>query len=441
VSQTYFRAGSALAALLLLAACGQKTLAPGAQYGANPELPAPQNYLLPPMRIAKPIGWGTAETPVVPAGLKIEAIATGFMHPRMVYTLPNGDVLVVESNGPKAPINRPKDFIEGKIKGYSGSGRPGGNRITLLRDEKGDGHYSLRTTFIDHLNSPFGVALVGNTLYVADTDAVLAFPYTTGETQITAPGVKLTDLPAFPIDHHWTKSLAASPDGSKLYVGVGSNSNVAENGMEAEVGRAAIWEIDRQSGLKRIYASGIRNPTGLAFGPEGKLWAIANERDEIGPDLVPDYLTQVKEGAFYGWPYSYYGQHVDVRVQPQRPDMVAKAIAPDYAMGSHVAVLGIAFSQATSLPAQYRSGVFIGEHGSWDRNPLSGYKVVYVPFQDGRPSGPPQDLVTGFLTPDGKAKGRPVGVTLDKTGALLIADDLGNIVWRVSAANPATGGH
>jgi glucose/arabinose dehydrogenase len=364
------------------------------------------------------------------------------MHPRTVYPLPNGDVLVVESNGPKAPIYRPKDYIAGLVKGRAGAGAPGGNRITLLRDVDGDGKPDLRTTFLDHLNSPYGVVLVGDRLYVANTDAILSFRYIPGETRITEPGVVLTDLPAAPINHHWTKSLTASPDGSRLYVGVGSNSNVTENGIAVEQDRAAVWEVDRATGFKRILASGLRNPTGLAFEPTtGKLWAIVNERDEIGPDLVPDYLTSVREGAFYGWPYSYFGNHVDVRAQPQRPDLVAQAIAPDYALSSHVAPLGLVFSQAARLGENYGNGVFIGEHGSWDRNPLNGYKVVYVPFRDGRPSGPPQDVVTGFLGPDGKTvRGRPVGVALDHTGALLIADDVGNTVWRASIPGAATAG-
>jgi glucose/arabinose dehydrogenase len=430
-----FRAGCAIAALFAVAACDQKVASPRIQYGANPVLPAPQQYLLPPMRVPPSAGWKQGRTPVVPAGLKVQAFATGFEHPRMVYTLPNGDVLVVETNGPAAPIYRPKDYVEEKVKALAGSSAPGGNRITLLRDINGDGVADVRTTFIDHLNSPFGLVLVGDSLYVANTNAILRFPYVSGETRITSPGTKLTDLPAGPINHHWTKSLTASPDGSKLYVGVGSNSNITENGIAAEEGRAAIWEVDRGTGLKRIYAAGLRNPTGVAFEPQtGKLWAIANERDEIGPNLVPDYLTSVRESGFYGWPYSYFGQHVDVRVQPQRPDLVAKAIAPDYALSSHVAPLGMAFSQASRLPARYRSGVFVAEHGSWDRSPLNGYKVVYVPFQAGRPSGPPQDVVTGFLTRDQKnSQGRPVGLAFDHTGALLIADDVGNSVWRVSA--------
>jgi len=432
---TLLRTNCALAALVMLTACGQTVADPSTQYGETPELPAPKQYIMPPMQVPPGEGWDKGQTPVVPAGLQIRAFATGFEHPRNVYVLPNGDVLVVETNGPKAPIYRPKDYVEGKVKALAGSGAPAGNRILLLRDANGDGVPDLRSVFIDHLNSPFGVALVGADLYVAATDAILKFPYTPGETHISAPAVKLTDLPAGAINHHWTKSLTASPDGSKLYVGVGSNSNITENGIPAETGRAAIWEVDRATGLKRIFASGTRNPTGLAFEPTtSKLWAVVNERDEIGPNLVPDYLTSVKESAFYGWPYSYFGQHVDVRVQPQRADLVAKAIPPDYALSSHVAPLGMVFTQASRLPASYRSGVFVSEHGSWDRSPLNGYKVVYVPFRDGRPNGPPQDVVTGFLSPDGaRSQGRPVGIALDRSGALLIADDVGNVVWRVSA--------
>jgi glucose/arabinose dehydrogenase len=433
--QPLLRTSPTVAGLLALAACGHHPASPSTQYGASPPLPSPQQYVLPPTRIAPAIGWGTTGVPTVAAGLEVRAFATGFEHPRQVYVLPNGDVLVVETNGPPAPINRPKDLLFGFFQGRAGSGAPGGNRITLLRDANGDGRPELRTIFIDHLNAPFGVALVGDQLYVADTDALLRFPYVAGATRITAPPVKVTDLPAGAIDHHWTKSLTASPDGSKLYVGVGSNSNIVENGIDAEAGRAAIWEIDRATGFKRIFATGLRNPTGVAFAPgTNTLWAVVNERDEIGPNLVPDYLTSVRRNAFYGWPYSYYGQHVDIRVRPQRPDLVARAVPPDYALSSHVAPLGLVFSSGTSLPARYRAGVFVGEHGSWNRIPLNGYKVVYVPFQAGRPSGLPQDVVTGFLTPDGKARGRPVGVALDRSGALLIADDVGNAVWRVQSA-------
>lgn len=435
MSAPVLRLGFVLASALTLAACNDQAGDPSAEYGADPKLPEPHQYLLPPMKVMPARGWTSGEAPVVPAGMRVQALATGLIHPRVVYALPNGDVLVVESNGPKAPIYRLKDFIEGKIKGLAGSGAPGGQRITLLRDINSEGVPQQRSVFIDHLNSPYGIVLVGNDLYVADTDAILRFPYSPTETHISTPGVKLTDLPAQSPNHHWTKSLTASPDGAKLYVGVGSNSNIIENGIGAEEGRAAIWEVDRATGWSRIYASGLRNPTGLAFEPNtGKLWAIANERDEIGPDLVPDYLTSVREHGFYGWPYSYWGQHVDVRAQPQRPDLVAQAIKPDYGLSSHVAPLGMVFGQNSSLSSHYRDGVFIGEHGSWDRNPPVGYKVVFVPFSNGQPSGPPEDVVTGFLSDDGKTKGRPVGVAIDKTGALLIADDVGNAVWRVSAA-------
>ena len=424
-------AGVALAALAL-AGCNEAGN-PAAQIGANPVLPEPQQYLLPPMHVASVAKWTANETPSVPGGMQVQALARGLQHPRSVYALPNGDILVVESSGPKAPINRPKDLIMGWVQSFAGAGEKGANRITLLRDIGPDGAAKVRTVLLDNLHSPFGVALVGHDLYVADTDAIMRFPYNDGDTHITAPGVKLTDLPGGPIDHHWTKSMVASPDGSKLYVGVGSNSNIAENGMQAEIERAAVWEVDRASGAHRIFASGIRNPTGLQWEPQsGKLWAVANERDELGPDLVPDYLTSVRDGGFYGWPYSYYGQHLDPRIEPQRPDLVASAIAPDYALSSHVAPLGLAFYTGTSLPAAYHGGAFVSEHGSWDRSPLNGYKVVYVPFADGRPSGAAQDVVTGFLTPDNHAHGRPVGLAVDKTGGLLVADDLGNTVWRVT---------
>jgi glucose/arabinose dehydrogenase len=419
---------------LALASCDDAGGNPAMQVGANPALPALQQYLLPPIRIAPPVPWGN-DTPKVPPGLQIHALATGFEHPRSLYVLPNGDILVVESNGPKAPVFRPKDIITAWVETSAGARAKAPNRITLLRDTNGDGIPDERTVFLDHLNSPFGVALVGHFLYVADTDAIVRYPYQDGETAITAPGVKLTDLPGGPIDHHWTKSLVASPDGSKLYVGVGSNSNVTENGIEAEHERAAIWEVDIETGAHRIYASGVRNPTGLQFEPETKkLWAIANERDEIGPDLVPDYLTSVQDGGFYGWPYSYYGQHLDPRVEPQRPDLVASAIVPDYALSSHVAPLGLAMYMGTELPASYRGGTFVSEHGSWDRTPLNGYKVVFVPFANGKPSGVAQDVVTGFLDGDNHTHGRPVGLAVDRRGALLIADDVGNTVWRVSSA-------
>jgi hypothetical protein len=421
-------------ASLGLASCDDTGGDPKVQIGANPALPAIQQYLLPPIRIAPPVPWRN-DTPKVSQGLQIRALATGFEHPRSLYVLPNGDVLVIESNGPKAPVFRPKDLITGVVQGLAGAKAKDANRITLLRDTKGDGVPQLRTVFLDHLNSPFGVALIGHYLYVANTDAIMRYPYEEGQTFITDKGTKLTDLPGGPIDHHWTKALLASPDGSKLYVGIGSNSNVAENGMEAEHERAAIWEVDVATGAHRVYASGVRNPTGMQFEPEtGKLWAIANERDEIGPDLVPDYLTSVRDGGFYGWPYSYYGQHLDPRVMPQRPDLVSKAIKPDYALSSHVAPLGLAMYTASTLPAHYRGGAFVSEHGSWDRTPLNGYKVVFVPFSGGTPSGPAQDVVTGFLDQNSHARGRPVGLAVDRAGALLIADDVGDTVWRVSSA-------
>jgi glucose/arabinose dehydrogenase len=423
--------------LLCLAGCNDGSGDPNAQIGPNPKLPDIQQYLLPPMHIARVVGWKNKdEMPAVAKGLAIHAFATGLQHPRQPYVLPNGDVLVVESKAPKgAAIKRPKEIVMGYVESWATSGGNTGpsNRITLLRDTNGDGVPDIQSVFLDHLNSPFGVALVGNDLYVANTDAIVRYPYNEGDTTITAPGTTLTPLPGGPIDHHWTKSLVASPDGTKLYVGVGSNSNITENGMEAEKNRAAILEVDRASGRFRIFASGLRNPNGLTFEPQsGALWAVINERDELGPDLVPDYMTSVKDGAFYGWPYSYYGQHIDPRVQPQRPDLVAKAIPPDYALSSHVAPLGLAFYTATGLPESYRGGAFVGEHGSWNRDVLNGYKVVFVPFSDGTPSGKAQDVVTGFLNNDGQARGRPVGLAIDKSGALLIADDVGNTVWRVT---------
>jgi hypothetical protein len=385
------------------------------------------------MHLAGKAPWGE-KTPEVIAGLKIRAFARNLENPRSVYVLPNGDVLVVQPDGPAAPPpGRPKDFVMQWMEKKTHSGTKAPNNILLFRDADDDGVPEMHTVFIPNLRSPFGVVLVGNDLYVADTDAILRFPYHAGETTISAPGVKLCDLPAFPIDHHWTKSLTAGLDGTKLYVGVGSNSNITENGMNAEAGRASIWEVDRATGAHHEYATGLRNPNGLQFEPHTHvLWAVVNERDELGPDLVPDYLTSVKRGAFYGWPYSYWGQHVDPRVQPQRPDLVAKAIAPDYGLSSHVAPLGLVFYNDTNLPAHYRGGAFVGEHGSWDRSVFNGYKVVYIPFTDGRPSGMPQDVVTGFL--DGDAmRGRPVGLAIDAHGALLIADDVGNAVWRVTA--------
>jgi glucose/arabinose dehydrogenase len=422
--------------LLVLAGCGPAPIDPQRQFGRDPYLPPLHQYLLPPMHVPKVVDWNGA-APAVAPGLKIQAFASGLANPRSLYVLPNGDVLVVETGGPPAPVSRPKELVMNWVETMAHSRTKPGQRILLFRDTKGNGQPDVKTVFLDHLHSPFGVVLVGNDLYVADTDAVVRFPYTTGQTQITAPGVTLCELPGGPIDHHWTKSLTASPDGTKLFAGVGSNSNITENGIQAEIGRASIWEIDRATGAHREYATGLRNPNGLQFEPVTHiLWAVINERDELGPDLVPDYLTSVQDGAFYGWPYSYYGQHLDPRVEPQRPDLVAKAIAPDYALSSHVAPLGMVFYQGTNLPAHYRGGAFVGEHGSWDRSVLNGYKVIYVPFENGRPAGLPEDVVTGFLADNDHARGRPVGLAVDAQGALLIADDTGNTVWRVSAALP-----
>jgi glucose/arabinose dehydrogenase len=404
------------------------------QAGANPPLPKARNFFAPPMQVPKYVGWRNGEMPKVADGLQIEKIASGLQHPRQVYALPNGDILVAESNSPNAePVTTPKQLIAGLVEGRSGKKAKGANRITLLRKRAdGSGEWE-KSVFIDHLHSPFGMQLIGDTLYVADTDAILKFPYKTGDTSISTTGVELTDLPDR-INHHWTKALLASPDGKKLFVGVGSNSNAGENGIDVEYRRANVLEVDIATGGTRIYAAGIRNPTGLQWEPQtGRLWAVANERDEIGADLVPDYLTSVQEGAFYGWPYSYYGQHVDPRARPPRPDLVAKAIPPDYAIGSHVAPLGLLFYTGTNLPAQYRGGAFIGEHGSWDRSPLSGYSVNYVAFENGKPVGAPKPVVTGFTSDDEKQlHGAPVGLAQDRDGGLVIADDVGDAVWRVT---------
>jgi len=420
----------ALTAPLALAACDK---APDLdQTGARPQLPPQKETMLPPMKIARPAGWNGA-APSVPKGFRITPIATDLKVPRQMLVLPNGDVLVSEGLGGSAPKLRPKDVIAGYIKSLGKSGTKGGDRVTLLRDRDGDGKYELRTVLIGGLNAPYGLALVGDDLYVANQDALLRFPYRDGATRIEGPGDVVTKLPANP-NHHWTKSLTASADGTRLYVGIGSNSNIGERGMALEEERAVVWEVDRASGAHRTYASGIRNPTALAINPANQaVWAVVNERDELGADLVPDYMTSVKPGAFYGWPYSYYGNHVDPRVHPQKPEMVRKAIAPDYALGSHVAALGLTFLTGGGFGGAYADGAFVGEHGSWNRRQLAGYKVVWVPFTNGRPAGKPSDFVTGFIGPDGKARGRPVGVTYDPVRrALLIADDLSNTVWRIT---------
>jgi len=414
----------------LLAACGGDTQP--AQYGASPELPKPQRGLLPDMVIAKPAEWSD-KLPTVPEGYTISAIATDLKIPRQTLVLPNGDILVAEGRGGGAPALKPKDVIAGYIKSKGTSPVKGGNRLTLLRDADGDGAYELSTVFADNLNAPYGLALVDGSLYVANQDALLRFDYQEGQTKASGAPTKITDLPSA-INHHWTKSLAASADGQTLYVGIGSNSNITERGMAAEVDRAMVWQVDTRSGAHKPYATGLRNPTALAIQPgTGQLWAVVNERDEIGPNLVPDYLTAVQEGRFYGWPYSYWGQHVDDRVRPQNLEKVASAIAPDYALGSHVAALGVTFS-TEAMGSQFADGVFVGEHGSWNRSDPVGYKVVFVPFRDGRPAGPPVDFVSGFRDSDGTTRGRPVGVSVDPRGALIVADDLSNTVWRVAPA-------
>jgi len=413
--------------LVTATACAERSqLLPAQTVGPDPVLPAPSSTPIPTMHVAPAKGWPTGTTPKSPEGRNVTAFATGLEHPRWVYVLPNGDVLVAETNAPQRPDEG--KGIRGRVmklmQTKAGAAVPSPNRIILLRDADGDGVAETRSTFLEGLNSPFGMALVGDTLYVANTDAVVRFPYKDGEQKITAQGEKVVDLPAGTRNHHWTKNLIASPDGSKLYVTVGSNSNAAENGIEIEEGRAAIWEVNTKTGAHRIFAAGLRNPNGLAWEPKtGALYTVVNERDELGNDLVPDYLTAVRDGAFYGWPYSYYGPNVDKRVKPQRPDLVAKAIKPDYALGSHVAALGLAVTN---------EGAYIGQHGSWNRKPFSGYNVVFIPFSNGRPSGQPVEVLNGFLGPKDEAYGRPVGVAFDKRGGLLVADDVGNAIWRVA---------
>jgi len=423
---------------LCLAGCGDASQVPEqSATGANPKLPDPNPTLIPTVNIAPAKGWPEGGKPVAASELAVNAFASGLDHPRWLHVLPNGDVLVAETNAPERPDDGKgiKGFVMRMVQKRAGAGVPSANRITLLRDADGDGVAEVRTVFLKGLNSPFGMALIGNDLYVANTDAVMRFPYEEGATEITAPGIKVADLPAGPLNHHWTKNLIASRDAKRLYVTVGSNSNVAENGLDKEERRAAILEIDPASGQSRVFASGLRNPNGMGWQPEtGELWTVVNERDELGSDLVPDYLTSVKNGGFYGWPFSYWGQHVDNRVKPQNPELVAKAIVPDYALGNHTASLGLTFAEGTLFPERYRNGVFIGQHGSWNRKPLSGYKVIFVPFKSGRPAGEPIDVLTGFVTDDGHALGRPVGVAMDRSGALLVADDVGNAVWRVAPA-------
>ncbi len=435
-----------LAVLLVLmaglAACGDTArlqIADGT--GPTPKLPEPNKTLIPTVNIAPAVGWAKGAKPTAAPGTQVKAFAEDLDHPRWMYVLPNGDVLVAETNSPPKPDDSTgiRGWVMKKVMGRAGAGVPTANRITLLRDTDHDGIAETRSVFLENLNSPFGMALIGNDFYVADTDQLLRFHYTDGQTSLTGQPTKVIDLPAGTINHHWTKNVIASRDGKKLYVTVGSNSNVGENGLDKEQGRAAIWEVDVATGAHRIFASGLRNPNGLGWEPQtGKLWTAVNERDEIGSDLVPDYVTSVKDGAFYGWPFSYYGQHVDVRVKPQNPDLVAKAIAPDYAVGPHTASLGLAFADGKSLPPPFTQGLFIGQHGSWNRNPHSGYKVLFVPFANGQPSGTPVDLLSGFLDANDNAQGRPVGVVTDQRGGVLVADDVGNKIWRVTAAKTQT---
>ncbi len=441
LTKTAALASTALA-LLVIAGCSNEDSSDfdvSQQYGAEPVLPEPRSVLLPDLKVAEVVGWQEGETPTVPEGLTVSVYANDLANPRTVHTLPNGDVLVVQGKAPQGkPTERPKDLIRDFIMSMaqgSGAQSKESNLITLLRDSDRDGTVDERHDLLTGLHSPFGVAFADNTLYVAAADAILAYPYQLGQNQITDEPRVLTPLPGGPINHHWTKDLALSPDGRFLYASVGSNSNAGERGLEAEKGRAAIWQVDRQTGAAKIFASGLRNPNGLTFHPEtGELWAVINERDELGPNLVPDYMTSVKEGAFYGWPWSYYGNHVDERVHPPRPDMVEQAIAPDYALSSHVAALGLTFSNNSAMPEPFRNGAFVGHRGSWNRNQFNGYKVIYVPFENGRPAGMPVDVVTDFLAGE-NTRGRPVGVGIDGTGALLVADDAGNTVWRIAAAD------
>jgi glucose/arabinose dehydrogenase len=432
----------AVSAVVLISVAAQPApMSPEKSYGPNPVLPEPYTPLIPVVNPPKAVGWSEGQKPVAANGMQVTAFATDLDHPRWLYVLPNGDVLVAETNAPHRPDDNKgiKGWFFKFFQKKAGGGVPSADRITLLRDADGDGVPEVRTTFLDELNSPFGMALVGDTFYVANTDAVVSFPYTDGQTEITEPPVKLTDLPAGTLNHHWTKGMIASEDGTKLYVSVGSNSNVAENGFEAEIERAVILEVDIPSGEYRVFASGLRNPVGMAWEPEtGVLWTAVNERDELGNDLVPDYMTSVQDGGFYGWPYSYYGDHVDERVEPQNPNLVAEAIVPDYALGTHTAPLGLTSSEGNSLPAQFANGMFVGQHGSWNREQPNGYEVIFIPFTGGMPSGDPIEVLSGFITDNGDAMGRPVGVIIDASGALLVADDVGNIIWRVTSTQQAS---
>jgi glucose/arabinose dehydrogenase len=430
---------SALAALCLAACANPGSEDPMVGFGPKPPLPEPHTSLIPGVGVPGVVMWPPGAAPKAPPGFVVTRYGEGLDHPRWLFVLPNGDVLVAESAAPPSVGDKANTGIRAWFqkmlmkKVHSIVSSP--NRIVLLRDADGDGVAETRATFAQGLNSPFGMTLAGGTLYVANTDGIVSFPYQSGQTQVAGTGTKVFDLPGPPINHHWSKNVVASPDGARLYATVGSNSNIGDNGLAAEQGRAAIWEYDIATRHARVFADGIRNPNGLDFEPTtGSLWTVANERDEIGPDVPPDYLTSVKDGGFYGWPYSYWGQNVDVRVKPQRPDLVARAIAPDYGLGPHTASLGLTFYRDSAFPARYRGGAFVGQHGSWNRQPLNGYQVIFVPFANGRPQMPAEVFLTGFLNREHKIQGRPVGVAIDKRGALLIADDVGGIVWRVAPA-------
>jgi len=420
-------------AALVLTACAEGSNDPFAGFGARPQLPSPERSLIPTLNARQAVGWPEGVQPTAPAGFTVTRFAGDLAHPRWLLVLPNGDVLVSEASSEPKPAKSIGDWFANRLQAKAGALMESPNRIMLLRDADGDGVAEVRRVFAQGLKRPFGMTLTGGQLYVANDDGVVAFDYVDGQTSVSGQGRKVFDLPGGPINHHWTKNVVASPDGSRLYATVGSNSNVGENGMENEAGRAAVVEYPLPSGPARIYASGLRNPNGLDFEPvTGALWTAVNERDMLGDDLVPDYMTSLKDGGFYGWPYSYFGQHVDDRVKPPRPDLVAKAIVPDYALGSHTASLGLVFYRAELFPPHYRGGVFIGQHGSWNRRPPSGYRVVFIPFANGRPSGPPEAFLTGFLNEKDEAQGRPVGIAVDKAGALLVADDVGKAVWRVT---------
>jgi len=428
----------ALLATALLGGCAPGSSSPWVGFGPSPTLTSPRHGLLPTVNIAKAVGWSQGAAPQAPAGFTVTRFAAGLDHPRSLYVLPNGDVLAAQSASEPHKAKGFTDWVQQSLQKRAGALQPSPDNIILLRDADGDGVAETRMVFAAGLKRPFGMALVGDRLYVANDDSVVRFPYATGQTAEQGPGEKVLDLPGGPINHHWTKSLVASRDGTRLYAGVGSNSNVGENGMAAEEGRAAVHELDLATGRSRLLATGLRNPSALAIQPgTDALWAAVNERDELGNDLVPDYMTRVRDGAFYGWPYSYYGQHVDVRPKPQRPDLVARAVAPDYGLGPHTASLGLAFYDQAAFPAHYRGGVFVSQHGSWNRRPLNGYRVVFIPFAAGAPAMPPEAFLTGFLNDRGQAQGRPVGLAIDKAGALLVADDAGDAVWRVAPARPA----